>query len=218
VTSRFTISRRAWLAGAACAPAHVLAGTEPVYVSRDESGRLAYTNEPLSAESTLLLVAGSREVVEFRRRFRAELAEGPALAPKRRLELMASVDALVESIARRERLDPNLLRAVITVESGFKPWARSSAGAVGLMQLMPATARRFGVTDRTDPGQNISGGARYLRELLQLFSGDVRLALAGYNAGEGNVIKHGRRVPPFPETQKYVPAVIAAWKALRRAN
>src|ERR1043165_6904218 len=89
-------------------------------------------------------------------------------------------------------------------ESSFKPRAVSYKGARGLMQLMPPTASRFGVTNIWDPKQNIEGGARYMRFLLDLFSGDVRLALAGYNAGEGAVMKYGYRVPPYSETQEYV--------------
>lgn len=101
-----------------------------------------------------------------------------------------------------------LIEAVITAESAFNPLAISRTGAVGLMQLMPATAARFGVTDRTDPAQNILGGAKYLNFLLNKF-GDQKLAIAAYNAGEGNVKKHGNKIPPFKETQKYVPKVLA---------
>jgi soluble lytic murein transglycosylase-like protein len=89
-------------------------------------------------------------------------------------------------------------------ESSFKPRAMSNKGARGLMQLMPGTASRFGVTNIWDPKQNIEGGARYMRFLLDMFSGDVRLALAGYNAGEGAVMKYGNQVPPYSETREYV--------------
>ena len=114
----------------------------------------------------------------------------------------------VREAARRHRLDEALLMALIEVESGFRADARSPAGAIGLMQLMPQTARRFGVADPWQPLANLDGGARYLSHLLGLFDGDLRLALAGYNAGEGSVLAAGRRIPPFKETQAYVPAVL----------
>jgi soluble lytic murein transglycosylase-like protein len=115
---------------------------------------------------------------------------------------------LIDAAARRHGLTPELLHAVIRTESAYQPNARSHAGACGLMQLMPATARRFNVGDIWDPEQNIEGGAAYLRFLLDLFDHDLRLALAGYNAGEGAVQKHGYRIPPYRETQDYVRKVL----------
>jgi len=97
-----------------------------------------------------------------------------------------------------------LLYSIMHQESSFKPRAMSYKGARGLMQLMPGTAARFGVGNIWDPKQNIEGGARYMRFLLDLFSGDVKLALAGYNASEGAVMKYGYQVPPYAETQEYV--------------
>lgn len=120
-------------------------------------------------------------------------------------------DDLVMKAAERHGVDPNLIFAVMRQESGFKPRARSYKGASGLMQLMPATAARFGVTDIFDPAQNIEGGTRYLRFLLDLFNGDVELALAGYNAGEGAVIRSGYRVPRYRETQHYVQVISARY-------
>ncbi|WP_243123195.1 lytic transglycosylase domain-containing protein [Thermaerobacter sp. FW80] len=124
--------------------------------------------------------------------------------PRDRLETLADV------AARRHGLDPALLRAVIEVESGWNPLARSPAGALGLMQLMPATARALGVTDPWDPWQNLEAGARYLRQQLERF-GDIRLALAAYNAGPGAVQRYGD-VPPYRETQAYVERVLALWR------
>lgn len=114
---------------------------------------------------------------------------------------------LLRQVAGDVGLDVALLEAVVGQESGFNPAAVSRAGAVGLMQLMPDTARRFGVHDRLDPEQNLRGGARYLAWLLDHFNQDLDLALAAYNAGEGSVRQHGNRVPPFAETQAYVRAV-----------
>jgi soluble lytic murein transglycosylase-like protein len=110
----------------------------------------------------------------------------------------------VEQAARECGLDAGLLHAVIGVESAYSAGAVSAKGAVGLMQLMPPTARRFGVTNAYDPLQNIRGGARYLRYLLDLFGGDLDIALAAYNAGENAVRRHGGQVPPFRETIDYV--------------
>jgi hypothetical protein len=113
---------------------------------------------------------------------------------------------LINAMARREGLDPALAHAVIAAESAYRPTARSPKGAVGLMQLMPATAERFGVprAQRHDPAANLRAGLRYLKWLIATFDGDLRLVLAGYHAGEGAVQKYGNRVPPYPETQTYV--------------
>lgn len=117
--------------------------------------------------------------------------------------------------ARATKVDPALIRAVISVESGYNPSARSSAGAVGLMQLTPETARRYGVKDRLDPAQNINGGARYLRDLKVKFDGDLKLVLAAYNAGEEAVMRYGRHIPPFRETKAYVPKVLNYYRQFR---
>lgn len=115
---------------------------------------------------------------------------------------------LVEETARAYQVDSALLHAVITAESGYNPRAVSRKGAEGLMQLMPDTARRYGVADSFDPAQNIRGGARYLRDLLQMFGNNMELAVAAYNAGEKAVMKHGYRIPPYRETLAYVPKVM----------
>ncbi|HET8676941.1 MAG TPA: lytic transglycosylase domain-containing protein [Blastocatellia bacterium] len=120
-------------------------------------------------------------------------------------------DEMVMKAAARHGVDPNLIFAVMRQESGFNPRARSYKGASGLMQLMPATARRFGVSNIYDPAENIEGGVRYLRFLLDMFNGDVELALAGYNAGEGAVIRHGYAVPRYRETQHYVKVISARY-------
>jgi soluble lytic murein transglycosylase-like protein len=104
-------------------------------------------------------------------------------------------------------VDPALIRAIIRVESNFQPLARSRRGAQGLMQLMPATAGRFAVGNAFDPAENIRGGVRYLRTLLDLFPGQLALALAAYNAGENAVIRF-KGIPPYPETREYVRRVL----------
>lgn len=118
---------------------------------------------------------------------------------------------MVDSIATQEGVDPFLARAVIQAESAFYTRARSRAGALGLMQLMPQTAERFGVLDPFDPRQNITGGVKYLRWLMNTFQGDLEKVVAAYNAGEGNVIKH-KGVPPFAETRAYVPRVLNLYR------
>jgi soluble lytic murein transglycosylase-like protein len=123
-----------------------------------------------------------------------------------------TLQPLVKAAAAQYGLSPALLNAVIRVESGFNPGAVSNKGAMGLMQLMPATASRFGVQNAFSPEQNIRGGAAYLAELLHRFSGDLRLALAAYNAGSQAVIQAGYHIPPFQETQNYVPKVLAYYQ------
>jgi tetratricopeptide (TPR) repeat protein len=120
----------------------------------------------------------------------------------------------IVEIARVYALDPALIAAIISVESDFNPRAISRKGARGLMQLMPATAEELGVANIYDPWENIEGGARYFRERLDRFNGDLRLALAAYNAGETPVRRHGG-VPPYPETQAFVDEVLARYQALK---
>ena len=121
----------------------------------------------------------------------------------------------IKAAAAASNVPVALIEAVITAESQFNPGAVARTGAVGMMQLMPKTAERFGVKDRTDPEENILGGAKYLKVLLKRFDNDQSLAIAAYNAGEGNVKKHGNKIPPFPETQKYVPKVLGYYAAYR---
>ena len=120
--------------------------------------------------------------------------------------------------AKATRLDAALIHAVISAESGYNPFARSRKGAAGLMQLMPETANRFGVKTRLDPAQNISGGARYLRDLIRMFNNDLQLAVAAYNAGENAVVRAGNRIPPYQETMAYVPRVMTYYRKYRTAS
>ncbi len=127
----------------------------------------------------------------------------------------ARVDSFIVDSGARNGVDPVLLYSVMHQESSFKPGAMSNKGARGLMQLMPLTAARFGVGNIFDPRQNIEGGARYIRLLLNMFDGDVGLALAGYNAGEGAVLKYGRQVPPYRETKEYVRRISERYNLMR---
>jgi hypothetical protein len=114
----------------------------------------------------------------------------------------------IQAAAYKHNVDPALIHAVISAESGYNPLARSHAGAAGLMQLMPATAQRFGARNRLDPTENIHAGTRYLRVLMDLFDNDLELVLAAYNAGENAVIRAGHQIPPYKETMTYVPRVL----------
>ncbi|QLL16702.1 lytic transglycosylase domain-containing protein [Pseudomonas chlororaphis subsp. aurantiaca] len=118
---------------------------------------------------------------------------------------------LVEKVANEVEIDAHLLHAMVAIESRYKHEAVSPKGALGLMQVMPTTGKRFGFTDLTLPYNNLSAGATYMKWLLEHFEYNLELALAGYNAGEGAVAKYGKAVPPYPETQKYVAKVMSLY-------
>lgn len=123
----------------------------------------------------------------------------------------------IDYYAKRYGLPRSLLHAVITAESAYDANAISRAGAVGLMQLMPETARRYGVSNRRNPSENLKGGTHYLRDLLLMFNNNLRLALAAYNAGEGAVKQYGNKVPPYQETRRYVEKVIDYYKQYEKS-
>jgi soluble lytic murein transglycosylase-like protein len=124
---------------------------------------------------------------------------------------------LVEKVAREHSVDRALLQAMIAAESGFDPYAVSPKGAIGLMQLMPETARRYGVRNPYDPADNIRGGAKYLRDLMRKFNNDLSLTLAAYNAGEDAIVQYGNRIPPYRETLQYVPRVLTLYREYQRS-
>ena len=130
----------------------------------------------------------------------------------------SKIDSYIVDSSKRYDVDPLLIYAQMHQESSFKSKATSYKGASGLMQLMPATARRFGVTDIYNPKQNIEGGVKYMRWLLDAFGGDVALALAGYNAGEGAVIKYRNQIPPYRETQEYVRRISDRYDSIINPN
>jgi len=180
-----------------------------IYAYTDEAGITHFSNVPTDGRYGLLIAAPP------------DPASLPAAAPgplklsaAQLLAESSKYDALIDGAARALTVQPALVRAVIVVESGFNPRAVSRRGAIGLMQLMPATARRYGVTDAYDPAQNVQGGVRYLRDLLARYDSNLELALAAYNAGEDAVERYGRRIPPFPETLNYVPSVMAIYQKL----
>ena len=204
--------RVAVIAGACLAAADV-ASAELVFF---QTGRtLSVKGHRDDGEAIVLLLRGGGEVV-CQRSLVAQIlpdevpvaddtASLPALAAV--MQVPPGYQALIERTAARHGVDARLVQAVIQVESAYRAEARSRKGAMGLMQLMPDTARRFAVKDPYDPGANIDGGIRYLRFLLDRFELDVTLAVAAYNAGEAAVEKF-RGIPPYTETRNYVQAVL----------
>ena len=125
-----------------------------------------------------------------------------------------NIENLIEKYAAKNNLDPDFIKAVVKQESGFNPDAKSKCGAMGLMQLIPQTAKGLGVVDAFDPEQNIKGGVKYLKSMLNRFNNDPKLALAAYNAGPGAVQKYGD-IPPYRETQNYVKNIMSSYDALK---
>ena len=173
-----------------------------IYAFVDENGVAHYSNVPIDPRFQFLLATPAD-------RTQSGEAYNPVL-----LARSVDFDPIIEKAALAAAVEADLLRAVIAVESGFNARAVSKAGAVGLMQLMPATAKRFGATDRYDPRQNVHAGARYLRSLIDRYGKDIQLALAAYNAGETAVDRCGRCIPAYKETQAYVPRVLRVYEAL----
>ena len=172
-----------------------------IYAGTDAAGTLVLGN--FSSESSpVLLIAGDPPEALAR-------PEAANVAAHRSVTTPKALESAIREAARRHSVSESLLTAVIAVESGFDPRAVSPKGAKGLMQLMPDTARRFGVGDVFAVHDNLHGGAAYLSQLMALFANDRSLALAAYNAGEGAVIRAGRRIPAYPETQQYVAKVLA---------
>ena len=158
-------------------------------------------------------LAASR-LIPFRNAPEAETLQEPA--PDTRFANLR-FSRLIDEAARNAALDPALVHAVIAVESGYNPAARSVKGAIGLMQVLPETAARYGVADPAiSPKENLRAGTRYLSYLMTLFDNRIELVLAAYNAGEYAVLRHGHRIPPYRETQNYVPAVLAKYHRLRK--
>ena len=178
--------------------AWVPAAEAQIYALREADGTLVLSDKPLGPNARTYSVQGTSGGI------RTTSASGVPVSRR-----SALYDSAIEEHAAAHRVRPELVRAVIQVESAFNPRARSHKGAMGLMQLMPDTAADLGVTNAYDPEQNIRGGVAYLRQLLDKFGGNEELALAAYNAGPGAVTKYGDAVPPYRETQQYVDKVRA---------
>ncbi|RQR93339.1 MULTISPECIES: lytic transglycosylase domain-containing protein [unclassified Burkholderia] len=174
-----------------------------------KNGVIVLTNVPTTV-NLKVIVAAARPAA------RPAASTTKRVAPKH--VVASSFEDVIAEASRSFNVPPELLRAVIDVESGYNPKAVSDKGALGLMQLMPETARRFSGGDMFDPRANVLTGARYLRFLLNLFKENVELTLAAYNAGENAVIRAGYRIPSMPQTREYVPRVLARYKRLLAAN
>jgi soluble lytic murein transglycosylase-like protein len=174
----------------ACWPAHADA---QIYAWRDAAGTLVLSDRSIDGPTDVHEVVGAPQIRSTR--------------PAAQSTTLDRFEPLVLEHATRHAIRPELVLAVIQVESGFNPLARSPKGAMGLMQLMPLTAQELGVDDPYDPAQNIRGGTVYLRRLLDRYDGNEELALAAYNAGSGAVDRHGRAIPPYRETRDYVKKV-----------
>lgn len=181
---------RTLLAAALAALAWPSPADAQIYAWRDGSGNLVLSDRRLDAGAVTYAVPSAPS-------FRLTRPPAPTAVAQ-------PFEPLVQEHAARHSLRPDLVRAVIQVESGFNPRATSPKGAMGLMQLMPATARELGVRNAYDPADNIRGGTAYLRQLLDKYDGSEELALAAYNAGSGAVDRYGRQVPPYRETKDYV--------------
>lgn len=183
---------------------------DPIAVPDDQGtppGLGAPPPEALQYSTTLKKTAASRAGAGLSE----EKADAPAPADKA-FPHQARFHPLIEKVSDEAGLDVHLLHAMIEVESGYRPHAVSPKGATGLLQVMPKTGRRFGAHDLTNPEHNLRAGASYMKWLLGYFDNDMRLALAAYNAGEGSVVKYGRKIPPYPETRNYVKKVLTRYR------
>lgn len=174
-----------------------------IYTYVDEDGLRHYTDVPDNNRYRLLVLSPQDRTASGDRYDSMLLARA------------TQYDSIIETAALSSSVEANLLRAVIVVESGFNSRAVSKRGAVGLMQLMPATANRFGVSNPYDPRENVHAGAQYLKFLIDRFGQNIRLALAAYNAGEEAVDRNGGQIPPFTETMAYVPRVLKIYQQLK---
>jgi len=207
-----------------------MASHADIYVLVQPNGTTRFSNVPddpryvlFQKEPTEYKLKPARELANVRNpgdyRLRAPSARRPD--PHDNPQLVGKpFHAQVSAAAREHEVDPALVHAVIAAESNYDPKAISHKGAIGLMQVMPDTGRRYGVKAKElyAPAKNITAGVRYLAELITLFEGNLELAVASYNAGENAVIRFGNRIPPYPETRAYVPRVLRHYDALRARN
>jgi len=180
------------------------AGTASLQAERmsayvDSRGRVVFSNDPVPVQKPAT----------------SPTADSPSSNSSS--DTQAHIHSLIEQTAGYHQMDPDLIRAVVQVESNYNPLAVSHRGAMGLMQLIPGTARRFGVANVFDPVQNLDGGTRYLKYLLEMFDGDLELSLAAYNAGE-NAVARRRSVPPIAETRNYIRKINAIYPLRRPRN
>ncbi len=206
-----SILRRApWaaMAAVACA-AWALPAVADIYSFRDEKGVVHFTNiKGLDPRYKLIRKEDGGGM--------SGVASGPVRVYMPSPEDIQKYSAIVQTAAKAYGVDASLVHAVISAESGYNPYAVSRRGAMGLMQLMPDTARRYGVQNMMDPVENIHGGVRYLRDLIAMFKGRLDLVIAAYNAGENAVIRYGLTIPPYAETRHYVPKVLGFYRNFQK--
>ena len=190
-----------------------LASSGPVLADAyysDRNGVIYLTDNPPDSEFDVIATA---PVVEFVASVVPSDNTGVVfLQQSSAVDVEKKYNEVVTEASRSSGVDSGLIHAVIKAESNYNPRAISPKGAMGMMQLMPATAKTYGVSNPYDPSQNITAGARYLSHLMTLFSNDLNLALAAYNAGQGAVARYGNRIPPFPETLTYVKKVLSNYR------
>lgn len=188
----------------------VMPVTADIYKYRDVEGRIYFSDEPMRGNYRLLQRFGMNGQVKKKGQSKVNYAA--VEVNKQRFS------PLIDTVAEETLIRPELLHAIIRAESAYDPNAVSHKGAVGLMQLMPGTAQRYGVSDRRNPQQNLRGGATYFRDLLIQFDYDLKLAIAAYNAGENAVIRSGNKIPNYRETQNYVTKVLRFYRENRLDN
>ena len=201
VAGRCLITLLSAAAAAVVAPAHA-----QIYAGTNGNGAVMLSNFQTNETPDVVIEAPEAPASAAAPAVTSAMVTPAAVADAQRVEKLTP---MIQKVAMETSMSPQLLHAVISVESGYDAKAVSRKGAQGLMQLMPQTAQRFGVRNALDPMENVRGGALYLKWLLEYFNGDLKLALAGYNAGEVEVVKAGYRIPPFKETRDYVPKVLA---------
>lgn len=210
-----------WLLAGGMAAAHAADDNVWEFVDRDGVVHIGNAAPPTTSRRVIWLSQMPQALKEGGRGLGLSIPEREVSALK--LPGFEAAKPHLEAAARSESVEPALVIAVAAAESAFNTEAVSRKGALGLMQVMPATAERYGVSGRSEgrhavlaPQVNAQVGSRYLADLLRMFDGDKELALAAYNAGEGAVLKYGRRIPPYPETQQYVDRVMRFYRALTR--
>ena len=186
------------------------------FMYRDSNGKIILTDKPRNDQQIAYFSPEDNRVIKGRKSWGAP-SKGPATVKKENKKYFTRYNTLIKKAASKYKLDHNLVSAVVQVESQFNANAVSRSGAVGLMQLMPVTAKQLGVQDRYNPAQNIEGGTKYLRYLIERFKGDITLALAAYNSGPLNVEKYGK-VPPFKETKRYINKIFSIYKGNKRID
>ena len=220
--------RRSHVFGLALLAVAAAPASADIYRYIDEEGRVHFSDVRVDPRYELFLktkpqtveaapAAGTSTVESADGARTAVVAQAaPTFAPSR-VKVTPRFTDMIAKVAQEQKVDPALMHAVILAESAYNPRAKSRKGATGLMQIMPDTGKRYGVTDLLNPIKNLTAGAKYLRDLLAMFGNDMKLAVAAYNAGEGAVMRNGNAIPPYAETQAYVPKVLKYYESFRSA-